>query len=76
MSYKERMMQRRNKMKFDVNMGGINILTLVFLILKLCGVIKWSWWFVFLPSILFFILPFVVIGSLFLICMIGDKYFN
>jgi hypothetical protein len=29
---------------------GLNIiLTIVFLVLKLCGVITWSWWWVFSP---------------------------
>lgn len=32
--------------------GGITffgILTVAFIVLKLCGVIKWSWWLVFIP---------------------------
>ena len=28
---------------------GLDILTIVFLVLKLCGVITWSWWWVFSP---------------------------
>lgn len=30
-------------------MGLDIILTIVFLVLKLCGVITWSWWWVFSP---------------------------
>ena len=26
-----------------------SILTLIFIVLKLCGVINWSWWWVLLP---------------------------
>ena len=29
-----------------------SILTVVFVVLKLIGVINWSWWLVFLPSLL------------------------
>lgn len=29
--------------------GICEIVTLVFIILKLCGLINWSWWLVFLP---------------------------
>lgn len=39
------------------------ILTIVFVVLKLCAVIAWSWWLVLLPIILWFGL----IGLLFLI---------
>ena len=30
-------------------MGLDIVLTIVFLVLKLCGVITWSWWWVFSP---------------------------
>ena len=32
-------------------MGILEILTIVFVVLKLVGVITWSWWLVFLPAI-------------------------
>ena len=35
----------------------LHIIGLVFIILKLCGVISWSWWFVTLP---FWIFPAMV----------------
>jgi hypothetical protein len=47
--------------------GGIGfcgLLTIVFVTLKLCGVIGWSWWWVISPiwiSAAMFILAFVVI---------------
>lgn len=34
------------------NNGGITffgLLQIVFIVLKLCGVIKWSWWLVLIP---------------------------
>lgn len=38
-----------------VERGGIGftgILQIVFIVLKLCGVINWSWWLVLLPLII------------------------
>lgn len=32
-------------------MGATEILTLIFVVLKLVGVISWSWWLVLLPEI-------------------------
>ena len=33
-------------------MGFTEILTIVFVVLKLIGVISWSWWLVLLPEII------------------------
>lgn len=32
-------------------MGIAEVLTIIFVVLKLTGVISWSWWFVFLPEL-------------------------
>lgn len=32
------------------SMGFVSLLTLAFIILKLCHVIKWSWWLVLAPA--------------------------
>lgn len=32
--------------------GFCGLLTIAFIVLKLCGVIGWSWWFVLLPMII------------------------
>lgn len=29
--------------------GWLNLLGIAFIVLKLCGVINWSWWYVLLP---------------------------
>lgn len=29
--------------------GFLGVLTIVFIVLKLCGVISWSWWWVLCP---------------------------
>ena len=36
-------------MESSKGMGLDVILTIVFVVLKLCGVIAWSWWWVFSP---------------------------
>ena len=33
-------------------LGLLNILTIIFVIAKICGVITWSWWLVLLPTII------------------------
>lgn len=49
--------------------GFIGLLTIVFIVLKLCGVISWSWWWILSPIWLsFLLLIFVlIISCLFLI---------
>lgn len=44
-------------------MGLTEVLTIVFVILKLCGVISWGWFYVLLPEIIgvgFYVLLVVV----------------
>lgn len=36
-----------------MKIGTVTLLTLVFVILKVCNVIEWSWWLVLLPAIIF-----------------------
>ena len=33
-------------------MGFTEVLTIIFILLKVFGVISWSWWVVFLPEII------------------------
>lgn len=42
----------------------IPLLTTAFVVLKLCGVIAWSWWWVVSPLWLPFAAAFVVMGAL------------
>ena len=41
-------------------MGFTEILTVVFIVLKLLGVISWSWWIVLLPEIIASVLYLIV----------------
>lgn len=48
--------------------GFVGLLTIAFIVLKLCGVINWSWWWVLAPLwisfgvVLFIIAIVIVIG--------------
>lgn len=52
-------------MKFELNMGISNVLTIIFIVLKLLHLINWSWWFVLSPTILLFLIPFLILGLIF-----------
>ena len=41
-------------------MGFTEVLTIVFIVLKLAGVISWSWWLVLLPEIIVIVLHVVI----------------
>jgi len=41
-------------------MGFTEVLTIVFIVLKLIGVINWSWFFVLLPEIIAFVLYAII----------------
>ncbi|MGE7688400.1 transmembrane Fragile-X-F protein [Lysinibacillus sp. NPDC097214] len=46
-------------------MGIAEVLTIVFVVLKLTGVIAWSWWLVLLPAIISFsIYAFILVMKL------------
>lgn len=57
-----------NNAKGGLGLGGI--LFVVFLILKLCKVITWSWWWVFAPIWI----PFAIVLIIIIIALIiGSK---
>ena len=41
--------------------GFVGLLTIVFITLKLCGVITWSWWWVLAPLWIGFLIVFFVL---------------
>ena len=61
------------------NSGGVSflhVLTLIFVVLKLTGVINWTWWLVLLPSLINFglILGMILfVGVFALVTFIKDK---
>lgn len=52
-------------MKVTKNGVGITgLLQIAFIVLKLCGVIKWSWWWVLSPSwisVALFVIAFIIL---------------
>lgn len=67
--------KRRNDMSSYNNnnsssgIGILGVLQIIFIVLKLVGVIDWSWWQVFIPGII----EIVLLIILFLIIWIDDK---
>ncbi len=43
-------------------MGNLEVLTLIFIVLKLTGFIAWSWWLVLSPLILSVLLVILLVG--------------
>ena len=65
-----------NENRTTISFGGLGlgtILTLIFLVLKLCGVISWGWFFVFLPIIISVSLWILLIVIIVAISFIGYK---
>lgn len=47
-----------------MTLGGVaTILTIVFVCLKISGVIAWSWWLVFLPVIIWLVIAVLILAS-------------
>ena len=68
-----------NKITTTAGSGGIGfagLLAIVFIVLKLCGVISWSWLWVLSPIWISFglaLILFAIVGTLLLIEIIADK---
>ena len=43
-------------------MGILEVLTIIFVVLKLVGVITWSWWSVFIPMYIAVVWYAIIIG--------------
>lgn len=59
-----------DKSKISIQLGGFpTLLTIAFIVLKLCNVITWSWWWVLSP--IWIPVAIVALGLLFLfICFL------
>ncbi|RDY21408.1 transmembrane Fragile-X-F protein [Criibacterium bergeronii] len=61
-------------------MGFAEILTIIFVLLKVFGVISWSWWIVFLPEIIavaiYILLVVIQINTAHKIKKQHDDFFN
>lgn len=55
------------EIKVDFKLGGIGtILTIIFVVLKLTGVVSWSWFICFLPLIIGAVLTLILFGVMFI----------
>lgn len=50
------------KVKYTGQLGFIDVLTLIFIVLKLVGVINWPWIWVLSPLWIALIMAFVIVG--------------
>ena len=48
------------EIKYTGNLNAIELLTIVFITLKLCNVITWSWLVVFMPIICYIVITFII----------------
>lgn len=60
----------KEELKSD-GLGIFSVIQINFLILKLAGLVNWSWWFVLLP--IFISLGISIIGIIFLFILMRDK---
>ena len=64
--------------KKTVNKNGIGfcgLLTIAFIVLKLCGIIDWSWVWVLAPLWIAWAITLLTIGIIYLIAFIVDRYY-
>ena len=57
-------------------MGISEVLTIIFVVLKLVGTISWSWWLVFLPEIIALVFYVAIFAVEFVSRYRTSKYVN
>ena len=60
----------RKKSEVSIGSGGVTLLQIAFIVLKLCGVISWSWLWVLAP--LWITSALVIFGIILLVIMKGE----
>lgn len=56
-----------DKNKSSGGIGFTGILTIIFVIAKLLGVINWSWWLVFSPTLASLVLFLIILAIVFVV---------
>ena len=51
--------------------GFLGVLQIIFIVLKLCNVLQWSWWMVFIPAYISAGLPIILIV---IAIILGQRY--
>jgi len=54
-------------------MNWSHLLTIIFVVAKLAGVINWSWWLVLLPSLISFGLSWIILAFFFIIAALASS---
>lgn len=57
-------------------MGFTEVLTIIFVVMKLLGVIGWSWWLVLLPEIIAMVFYTVVVGAALIVSARSEQEIN
>lgn len=60
-------------------MGFVSMLQIAFIVLKLCGVITWSWWFVMMPYLASFglmVLAALIFGAVCWVLAVKDTRYK
>ncbi len=66
-------MEKTNKTTVKT-IGFSGLLTIAFIVLKLCGVIAWSWLWVLAPLWIAFLLKLVIVLIIMVVALIADHY--
>ena len=53
--------------------GFVGLLTIVFIVLKLVGVITWSWWWVLSPLWISALVALVILAIIFIVILVKEK---
>lgn len=59
---------------FQVRIGCFSLLTIIFIVLKLCNQIDWSWWWVLAPTWVPIALTLLFIGCCFAVALWDDFF--
>ncbi len=60
-------------MKFELDFSFVNLITLIFFVLKEVGVLKWGWFWILSPTIFYIGIPISIFCFVFLMVLIFDR---
>ena len=69
-------MSKNNGSSGSSGIGISGVLTIVFIVLKLVGVINWSWWWVLCPICINVLLVGIIFGIIIVCGKISDRKYN
>ena len=63
----------KKESKQGLRFGVLEVLTIVFIVLKLTGIITWSWWLVLAPTLIPLAIVLICFMGIGLICFVESK---